>query len=225
MNGKDKTNGQQGALAVTNDMWMAPDLPGYAEVREFNRKFAVKMGSVMKAGPDLTALVQQAAASDAMKTLAKESADLQGVPVLQVMRMGMTVNGQPLPAASEAALPASSTGDNSGTLGSAISKSTGDVAQQTAAQETSSRVRGALGSSLGSAIGGFGGFGRKKKKDTAQDTPAQPPAAAGPSPAAGVLMESMTQVGKFSQQVDPAAMEVPAGYKLMPAPELKNMAQ
>jgi hypothetical protein len=232
MNGKEKTNGPQGALAVTNDMWMASDLPGYSEIREFNRKLATQMGSVLGSGPDLSRFVQQAAASDAMKTLAKEMADLQGIPVLQVMRMGLSANGQPLPAASEAALPANSAAEKSAgeTVGSEMAKSTADVAQQTAAQEAASRVRGALGSSLGSAIGGFGGFGRKKKTtppETAAQSPSSAqagvgPSAASPSPASGVLIESVTEMGRMSPHVEPTAMEVPAGYQLVPAAERKR---
>ncbi len=235
MNGKDKTNGQTGAMAVTNDMWMAPDVPGYAELQEFNRKFAVKMGTVLASGPDMSMLVKQVAASDAMKSLAKEMAEVKGVPVLQVMRMGMTANGQPLPAASEAPLPAESAAGNGSTLGSEIGKSTADAAQQTAAQEAASRVRGALGSGLGSAIGGFGGFGKKKKPAASQDsaTTAQASstsqAGAGPSSAsaatAAVLIESVTEMGAFSQTVDPSVMQVPAGYQLVQSPELKRMGQ
>ncbi len=222
MNGKDKTNGQQGSLAVTNDMWMAADLPGYAEVRDFDRKFAAKMGSVMSGvtgGPDFSKLVQQAAAGDAMKSLAKEMASLKGVPVRQVMRMGMTTDGHPLPAASEAPLPAQS-GDS---VSSEVAKSGTQVAQQTAADEVSSKLGGALGGNLGSAIGGFGHFGRKKKPAPAQDNPA--PSQQAPPPTSAVLVESLTEVGKFSQQVDAAALEVPAGYQQIPAPELKHVEQ
>ena len=42
----DQQSGKTGNLAITNDMWMAPEIPGYDEVREFNKRFAVKMGVV-----------------------------------------------------------------------------------------------------------------------------------------------------------------------------------
>ncbi len=35
MDATDKTSGQTGSLAITNDMYLAPDIPGYDEVREF----------------------------------------------------------------------------------------------------------------------------------------------------------------------------------------------
>src|SRR5438270_4205571 len=54
MEGTDKSSGQKGDLGITNDMWMAPDVPGYAEVRDFERRFAIETGSTLITGPDLT---------------------------------------------------------------------------------------------------------------------------------------------------------------------------
>ena len=219
VNGTDKSSGQQGELGITNDMWMAPDVPGYAEVRDFERRFATEMGSPLTTGPDLSGLVQQAQSSEAIKAMAKEMSQIQGVPVLQVMRMGMTTNGQPLAAASEAPLPESTSGPS---LGDTVGE---ESAQQTAAQEASRGVRGALGSSLGSAIGGFGGFGRKKKQPAPQETasPAPSSVSTGASaPQSAVLMESTTELGNFNQHVDPSLLKVPAGCKLVAAPQLKQ---
>ena len=36
----DQPTGQKGSLALTNDMWLAPEIPGYSEVRDFNKRFA-----------------------------------------------------------------------------------------------------------------------------------------------------------------------------------------
>ncbi len=226
VNGTDKSSGQQGELGITNDMWMAPDVPGYAEVRDFERRFAIEMGSTLTTGPDLSGLVQQAQSSEAMKAMAKEMSQIQGVPVLQVMRMGMTTNGQPLAAASEAPLPENNSGPKVGDgLGAQAVKTSEESAQQTAAQEASQRVRGALGSSLGSAIGGFGGFGRKKKQPAPQETAAAPPSSVNTSasaPQSAVLIESTTELGNFTQRVDPSLLKVPGGYKLVVAPQLKQ---
>lgn len=226
VNGTDKGTGQQGALGVTNDMWMASDVPAYDVVREFDRKFAVAMGTTFTASPEITSLVQQAQSSDALKAMAKEMSQVHGVPVLQVMRMGMTTDGKPLPAASEAPLPEQSAGPGIGdAIGAEVTKTATDAAQQTAAQEASQRVRGALGNSLGSAIGGFGGFGRKKKQTASPETPSSTASAAQPSSAAptqsAVLIESVTEMGNFAQAVDSAVMEVPSGFKSVTAPELK----
>jgi hypothetical protein len=222
----DKSSGQQGALGITNDMWMAPDVPGYAEVRDFERRFAIEMGSALTTGPDLSGLVQQAQSSEAMRAMAKEMSQIKGVPVLQVMRMGITTNGEPLAAASEAPLPESASGPSVGdTLGGQVVKTSEDSAQQTAAQEASRGIRGTLGSSLSSAIGGFGGFGRKKKqtatKDTAGPTPS-PVSTSASAPQSAVLMESTTELGSFNQHVDPLLLKVPAGCKLVAAPQLQQ---
>jgi len=227
LNGTDKSSGQQGALAVTNDMWIGPEPAGFAEVRDFERKLATEMGSAFRPAPEISGMAQQPQSSDALKAMAKEMSQLQGVPLLQVMRMGITANGQALPAASEA--PLSGTNNNGPSLGDAIGAQvirTGEqTAQQTAAQETAQRVRGALGSNLGSAIGGFGGFGHKKKPSATQEgTAASTPSsqtAAKPADSA-VLIESVTELTNLTQHVDLAIMEVPSGFTLVANPDLKR---
>jgi DNA polymerase III gamma/tau subunit len=224
MNATDKKTQQTGTLGITNDMWMAPSTPVYDEVRAFNEKFAKKMGQVFSGNQAYSALLQQPGASKGMADLAKEVSKLQGVPVLQVMRMGSTANGQPLPAASEGPLPAST--------GPAM-PSAGDVAQQTATSMAASKL-GAFGA-LGAA--GFGGFGHKKKAaDPAQtQTAAANGAAAGTNagaenapgqpaaPASSVLIESSTTLSDFSTApVDGSHFQVPAGYQQVATPSPRS---
>ena len=104
MNATDTQTQQQGSMAITNDMWMVPAIPGYDQVREFYKRFAAKMSdSTMGLGFDFSKmLAQNPAAGQAMSDMAVEMQKLKGVPIMQVMRMGTTVNGQPLPSASEA---------------------------------------------------------------------------------------------------------------------------
>jgi hypothetical protein len=138
----------------------------------------------------------QPGANQAMTSLVEEMRKIQGVPVLQVMRMGMTMNGQPLPAASEAPLPASS---------APPTPSAGDVAKQGASSAISSRL---------SSLGGFGGFGHKQQTappptppTDSQTSPSQTP------PTSVVLIESQTQTSNFSSApVDEVHFQVPAGY-------------
>jgi len=112
---------------------------------------------------------------------------------MQVMRMGTTTDGKPLPAASEAPLPPDS---------SPAMPSGGDVAKQSAASALTSHLP-------------FGGFGKKK-----QDDP--PPAnqnSKTPPPTSAVLMESQTTSSNFSSApIDPSHFDVPAGYKLIQTP-------
>jgi hypothetical protein len=197
MNATDQKTQQTGAGAITNDMWMVPEIPGYEQVREFQKRFAQKMASMTAGlGMDLTRmLAQNPGATQGLAEMGKEMQKLDGVAVMQVMRMGSTTNGQPLPAASEAPLPADS---------SPAMPSAGDVAKQSAASMITSHF-------------GLGGFGRKKKDD-------QPPAdqkasqSGNPPPPSAVLMESQTTVSKFSSApVDSSRFEVPAGFKQVQA--------
>ena len=196
----DKKSGESGSMAITNDMWMASEIPGYEEVRDFDRRYALKMGMVLSGAINPTMLAAQPGVGQGMADMAKEMSKLKGVPVQQIMRIGSTADGQPLPAASEAPLPQT----NSPAMPSA-----GDVAQQTATSAIASKLGG-----LGSA---FGGFGRKKKQDPAPDTSAQnAPAQQGnaQTPAAAVLIESSTELTSFSSgHIDSSRFEVPAGYK------------
>ncbi len=187
-NGTDKTTGQQGSLAITNDMWLASDIAGYAEVRDFYKRYAEKMGMVLSGSNYSSMLASQPGASQGMAELVKEMSKLKGIPVLQVMRMGTTTNGQPLPAASEAPLPAE---------GPAM-PSAGEVAQQSAASAIASKLGG---------FGGLGGFGRKKKPEAAASAPSGEATTA-------VLMETKTEMSGFSEAaVDAGRFEVPAGYQ------------
>lgn len=201
MEGTNATNGQQGSLAMTNDMWLAPAIPGYQELQDFNKKLAAKMGDIYT-GSGMSALTgMQPAQAQGMVSMAKEVSKLKGVPVEQVMRMGSTTNGTPLPAASEASLPPNSAGPQM--------PSAKDVAQQSAESAIASKLGGF----------GFGGFGRKKKQsppplDNSATTQSQPGTQT-PSQAhaANVLMESTTNLTGFSSApIDPAKFSVPAGF-------------
>ena len=185
----DKTSGQTGSLAITNDMYLAPDIPGYDEVREFYKRYAQKMGTVMSGAinAQTMALMQQPAAGKGMADMAEEMSKLKGIPVLQIMRMGTTADGTPLPAASEAPIPAGPP-----------PPSAGDVAKQSASSALMNSIP-------------FGGFGKKKKQD---DPPPAANSGASAQPTAAVLVESNTQMASFSQaSVDASQFNPPAGYK------------
>jgi hypothetical protein len=139
MDATDQTTGQTGSFAITNDMYLAPEIPGYSEVSDFYKLYAEKMGSVMSGAinSQIMAMMQQPAAGKGMADMVEEMSKLKGVPVLQIMRMGSTADGTPLPAASEAPLPSGPP-----------PPSAGDVAKS------------AVMSSLP-----FGGFGKKKKQE------------------------------------------------------------
>jgi hypothetical protein len=137
MDATDQQTGNKGAMVVTNDMWIAPEIAGYEELREFHKRMAAKMnwspdsgmGGMMAARPDM---------ARAMANLSKEVAKMKGVPVMTVTKM--TGEGQPA-AGQPGSTPAGTDG-------------------QTAAQQQSKPTP------FGDALSGrFGGF-RKKKQDS-----------------------------------------------------------
>lgn len=199
MEAKDQKTGQTGAFDITNDMWMAPEIPGYNEVNDFNRRLAMKMGMVLSGAVSPAYAAMQPGTAKGMAELAKEMSKLKGVPVLQIMRMGSTANGQPLPAASEAPLPPTSD--------QPAMPSAGEIATGAASSAAASKL-----GCLGAMAAGLGGFGRKKK-------PQEQPAAAAPqrgpnAEAASVLIESSTEMTAFSSSaIETSRFEVPAGYK------------
>lgn len=219
LEGRDKSSGQKGAMAMTNDMWMAPEIPGYAEVRDFEVRFAQKMKVVMGGAMSPQVLAMQPGMGEGMAKMVTEVSKLKGVPLMQVMRVGMTVNGAPLPAASEAPLPP--TPDVALPSGSEIAGSVADNAANSAQQSAVNKVASKMGGFGGVATGlpSFGGFGHKKKaQPKAEEPPPEPAAqsgAANPNAAqSSVLMESTTEITSFSQgAVDGSKFEVPAGYQ------------
>jgi hypothetical protein len=131
-----------------------------------------------------------------MGDMVKEMQKLDGVPVMQVMRMGTTVNGQTLAAASEAPLPAEAAGPTKGEI-----------------------AKAGMSSMISSRLGGFG-FGKKKQNTPPPDENA---AQASAQATSAILMEMQTTTSNFSTApVDASHFEVPAGYKQVTAPMLEH---
>jgi len=205
VNATDTQTQQSGSMALTNDMWMVPAIPGYEQIRDFYERFGAKMSdATVGLGFDFSRMfAQNPGAGQAVSQMAEEMKKLKGVPIMQVMRVGTTTNGQPLPAASEAPLPPDS---------SSSSPSAGQVA------------KAGLGSAISSRLGGFG-FG--KKKDTSQDQNANQNAnTAQTQQANAILMETQITTSNFSSApVDPSHFDVPAGYKQVESPAMAPAAQ
>ena len=189
LNATDTQTQQSGSMAITNDMWMVPSIPGYDQVRDFYKRFASKMSdATLGLGFDFSKMLSQnPAAGQALNDMAGEVQKLKGVPIMQVMRMGTTVNGQPLPAASEAPLPADS---------GPAPPSAGQVAK----------------GAMASMIPGHFGFGKKKDNPPDQAASQNSTAAQG-QPTSAILMETQITTSSFSSApVDPSHFEIPAGY-------------
>jgi hypothetical protein len=218
--GQDKKTGDKGAMNVVTEMWLAPNLPGYDEVKNFYAKMAQKLAFAPGMG-GFGAMMggQQAGLAKGMSEMYKEASKIDGVPVLQVIRMGGSMEGM-----SEADMArmqqAQAEAEQQGpppTAGEVAGAAAGSAATNAAASRMG-RLGGLAG---GLGGGGLGGFGRKKKQQEEQQQaqtppPATPPAQAGGMGATppGTLMELTTELTSFSSgSVDMAKMSVPAGFK------------
>ncbi len=210
----DQQSGQSGTFAMTNDLWLTPEIPGYDEVREFNKRYMQKLGEVYGSAISsmLKSMPRQSQAPPVGSTqgtseMAKEVSKLKGVPIYTVMRMGNTLDGKPLPAASEAPLPDADQ--------SAPHPSAGDAAKQGANDAATSAIASKLGG-FGSMLGGFG-----HKKQNAPPPAAANNTSAPPQPTSMVLMETTTEMGGFSRaSIDASHFLPPAGYQQVPLPDL-----
>ena len=197
MNATDTKTQQSGSMAITNDMWMVPSVPGYDQVSDFHKRFAVKMSdATVGLGYDFSKMLSQnPGAGQALNDMAGEMQKLKGVPIMQVMRMGTTINGQPLPAASEAPLPADA---------SPAAPSSGQIA----------KIRNGFHDPSH-----FGGFGKKKSDSSDQSADQNANSSAQAQPSNAILMETQITTSNFSSApVDPSHFEVPAGFRLVQPP-------
>lgn len=92
MEGADKESGNRGAMNITSDMWIAPKMAGYEEVRDFHRRMAQKLNWTPGGAMPMMGRPEMA---KGMAEIVKQSAKLDGVPVLQVMKMGGSMAGMP----------------------------------------------------------------------------------------------------------------------------------
>jgi hypothetical protein len=194
-----KTNERGTVMKMVADMWIAPEVPGYAQVREFHQRMAQKLnwvpgGSMMAGGQD---------SAKGMAEMYKEMAKLKGVPVLQVTKMNM---GGAIPP-----------GDQPAAAGAAPPPPPEPQPQQQVELEKPS-----VGGALGRLGGRLGGLGRKKQTDQTQDqaSGSQPKGQAAGGPPS--MMETTTELSGFSSgAVDASRFEVPAGFKQVESPMLK----
>lgn len=91
MQGTDQQTGNTGGMTTTSDMWLAPKVDGYDEIRDFRKRMAEKLNWTpdsfggMGARPDM---------AKGFAELAKESSKLDGMPVFETVTMGMHAEGQ-----------------------------------------------------------------------------------------------------------------------------------
>jgi hypothetical protein len=139
MEGTDQQSGNKGAMVVTSDMWLAPKIPGYDEINNFHRRMAEKMAWTPDAG--MNPMMGRPDMARAMENMRKEGSKMNGIPVLSVMKMTGSAEGQP-DAASDT---------------------------QTSPQQSKPQPKPDLGTLLGGKFGGFGR--KKKQDDAPSTPP------------------------------------------------------
>lgn len=198
MEASDAKSGQKGSMTITCDMWLAPGVAGYAEVRDFQKRMAAKLSWT----PSGNMFMSQPNVAKGMDAVYKEMASQDGLPVLNIISMG----GAGMPEGGEGQAAQS---------------------QQRPAQQQQQAEKPSIGGALGGALGSRFGLGRKKTStnDQPQDQPAQSnaPAASSGAPsgsggASGSLIEMQTEMSGFSSAPVPSSeIEVPAGFKKVEA--------
>jgi hypothetical protein len=182
----DQKSGQQGSMVISSDIWLAPSVAGYQEVRAFY----TRMGEKLAFNPGGGMFASSPEASKNMGELYKEIGKLDGIPVLQTISMG--VPGQP------------GSGDTS------AQPASGGQQQQ---QQQQPAARPSLGGALGGALGGKFGLGKKKQQDDQSSTAQSSQQQQGNGNPAS-LMEATTEMSGFSSEpVDDSTFAVPAGFK------------
>lgn len=185
MLGSDAKSGAKGGIDVTTDMWLAPKVSGYDEVREFQRQMSKKLNWTPGANP----LINRPDMQRAMTEMYNQGSKMDGMPVYETIKMGGKIEGMP------------------------ESSSTQSQSSRSSSPPPTS-VSEALGSALGGRLG-LGGFGRRKKEVPADPSAqsSSSPSNAGANSVSGSLMEMTMQVTSYSSApADLALFEIPSGF-------------
>jgi hypothetical protein len=193
MEGQNEKGEKVPGMVVTSDMWLAPKIPGYEELVQFQVRMAQKLA--WAPGGGMVGMMGGPEASKAFRQLYTEGSKLDGVPILQTVKMGVDV-----PAGAEGAEGAQQA----------------PPPQQEQQQAQAPSAGGVLGGALGGRLGGLGGLGRRKQQQPPAQQP-EPQQQAGGQPqqgGPGSLMEMTIETTGFSSgAVDASKFEVPAGFR------------
>ena len=173
-----------GTIVTSMDMWVAPSVAGYQEFAKFYRQMASEINWVPPSNIHV-----DPRASQSLDELQKNSATLNGFPLLQYMTMSMAAQQ-----------------DSSGNAAQSQNASA-NSSSTSSSDSTPTSLSGAMTKGLG------GLFGRKKKQEDAADQNSQNPP---PPSTPGSLIEMTIEVNSFSDSsLDSGLFEVPAGYTLV----------
>lgn len=183
MDATDQQSGQKGAMVITTDMWLAPDVPGYGEVRDFYKRMSEKINWT----PGQNAFMMNPQVSQGMAEVYKEAAKLDGIPVLQTITMG-----------------------GAGENGASASGSQPPPQQSGQEQEAE---KPSMSEAVGGALAGHFGFGHRKHKKEQDEDQQQAAQNSGSSDAGTLLEMNVESANFSSSAVDDSLFAVPAGFR------------
>jgi hypothetical protein len=190
----DPRTAQSGAMALKMDMWIAPEVAGYSEMRDFYKRMAKELDWM----PGGMALLNRPDMARAISKMMTQGGAVDGTPIQEVMSMRPAAT----PGSPDTSAPQPTTTQNT---------------TQNNSQQTPSA---AIASALSGRFGGLGGFGRKKQSSSTQSSaPASSPDAASPAPASGdaSLIEMTMENSAFSAApVSSSLFDIPAGFREVP---------
>jgi hypothetical protein len=196
---KDKKGKQTAEMETQSSMWLATNVAGWKEFSAAQQKLGQKMatgpGGASPFGGGMAGA--QPGMGESWAALAEKMSKMNGVPMLQIVRMGQ--KGQ-LP-------PASTMGE----------------APAPGAPKAEAESKPKAGDLIGGALGGrLGGLGRRRK-DSSEPREDMPQKAEGARGGEGGLLMEMTieTIQMSSMAVDAAKLAVPAGYQQVESDILK----
>jgi hypothetical protein len=192
-----QTQGQSGSFLITSDSWMAPSVPGYDELRAFQMKLAKELNWLPGTfGGMMGANMSNPQMGSAMQEFRKNAGKVQGVPLSQVVSIGMASNGAP-------------SGQNA-----TNAQSQNPPPQQTSDDNSIPTTKSAA------VMKGFGGLFGKKKKQQQDQQPDSSQNSSQPSTSSSqtsILMEVTSEVTSFSSEsLDSTLFGAPSGYTQVP---------
>jgi hypothetical protein len=181
-----KTQGQQLSTVIHSDQWIAPDVPGYHEIRDFYMKMAKEMdwipGQVM--GTMASSNIQVSMAEMKKSSLAH----ISGMPMLTYTSMTMAGTGGDANAAAAQQPPP----------------------QQPQSQPQDNSIPTTPSAAVMKGLGGM--FGHKKDKSADSGSGSSAPAA-NPASTPGSMMDVQSEVTAYSSNpLDASLFGPPAGY-------------
>jgi hypothetical protein len=179
---RDDRSGRTMGQRITIESWNTKQMSGLEEYQDFSKRMAEKMGGegAANVSPFIRAQMGQG-----FKVAAAELAKIEGFPVLSVMSVASTLDGQTVSAPG-------------GPAGSAVK----DAVVDAATREALNRA-GRAGN-----LPNLGGLGRRAR------VPSPPSSSSASSTNDGPLMVFTTEMTLFARgEVEAAKLAVPAGYK------------